>query len=60
MKIYLIIDIPSFNATKTGLKFGQTVAEHIVEHCNEDNVIHTITYHIKRKKGEGYGDNLCS
>lgn len=52
MKVYLAIDIPSIITTKEALKFGQTVAEHIVEHCNEENLIQTISYQVKPKKGE--------
>lgn len=52
MKVYLAIDIPSLKTTKEALMFGQKVSEHIVINCNEENLIQTISYQVKPKKGE--------
>lgn len=49
MRITLVIDIPSLKHTKEAQKFAAGLAEHIVEHYNEGNVIHRIITSVPKK-----------
>ena len=46
MRVMLIIDLPGFKTMTEAQRFTAGLAEHIVEHYNEDNCIHRIITHI--------------
>ncbi len=51
MRIMLIIDLPGIKLSAEAQRFATGLAEHIVEHYNEDNCIHRIITTVPHEKG---------